>query len=209
MLKKLYTKVISKLFSEMQRQQLRYIEELYMTAPNVTLGCNVKFPYVKNGPPRYGKIKIGNNSWMCGTINIFPHNVEAEVKIGEDCYIGDDTRIWCAKSIIIGDRVLIAHNVNIFDTATHPLDKIERYTHEKLVKEHGMPIILNQKIPEAAVIIHDDVWIGCNSIILKGVEIGEGSIIGAGSVVTKNVPPNTLVGGNPARVVKVLQKERI
>lgn len=204
MLKKLYMKIVSKLLREMQMQHLRYIEEQYKIAPNVTLGRNVKFLYIKDGPPSYGNITIDDNSWMCGTINMFPHNLDAEVKIGKDCYIGDNTRIWCAKSIIIEDRVLIAHNVNIFDTATHPLDKMDRYSHEKLVKEQGLPLNLCQRIPEAPVIIHNDVWIGCNCIILKGVEIGEGSIVGAGSVVTKNVPPNTLVAGNPARVVKGL-----
>lgn len=207
MIKRFYIMIMNRLFCEMQKAHHVYLESKYKNAKNVTLGTNVKFPYIKNGPPSCGKIFIGNNSWICGTINMFPHNKEAELRIGNDCYIGDSSRIWCAKSITIGDRVLVAHNVNIFDTATHPIEKIARYEHEVIVKISGMPIDLHQQISEAPVIIHDDVWIGCNSIILKGVEIGEGSIIGAGSVVTKNVPPNTMVAGNPAKIVKQLSEE--
>ena len=203
----LYIKIMNKLFTEMQKAHQKYIEYQYKNATNVTLGANVRFPYVKNGPPHFGRIIVGDNRWICGTINMFPHNKDVTLRIGSDCYIGDESRIWCAKSVIIGNRVLIAHNVNIFDTTTHPIEKEARYEHEKIVKTSGLPVNQYSGIFENAVVIHDDVWIGCNSIILKGVEIGEGAIIGAGSVVTKNVPPNVLVAGNPARVVKKLIKE--
>ena len=204
MIKELYIKIMNKLFCRMQNAHQEYVEKKYRKAVNVTLGSNVKFPFIKCGPPICGKVVIGDNSWLCGTINMFPHNKEAVLTIGADCYIGDESRIWCAKNIMIGDRVLIAHNVNIFDTATHPIDKRARYEHEKIVKECGLPVDLCQSISEEAVIIHNDVWIGCNSIILKGVEIGEGSVIAAGSIVTKSVPPNVMVAGNPAKVVKAL-----
>lgn len=204
MIREIIIKLIGKVFCGMQIAQQEYIENKYRKAVNVSLGNNVKFPLIKNGPPTCGNIFIGDNSWMCGTINMFPHNKEATITIGSDCYIGDESRIWCAKEVKIGDRVLIAHNVNIFDTATHPINKIERYEHEKIVKEKGMPINLCQNISEDAVVIHNDVWIGCNCIILKGVEIGEGTIIAAGSVVTKSVPSNVMIAGNPAKIVKNL-----
>jgi maltose O-acetyltransferase len=70
-----------------------------------------------------------------------------------------------------------------------------------------MPTDQYPGIFENVVVIHDDVWIGCNSIILKGVEIGERAIVSAGSVVAKSVSPNVLVVGNPAKVVKNLIKE--
>lgn len=205
MIRKIYIRIMSGLFSKMQNAHREYLEMQYRNAKNVKLGENVKFPFIKNGPPSCGKIVIGNNSWVCAAINMFPHNEEAILSIGEDCYIGDESRIWCAKDITIGNRVLIAHNVNIFDTTTHPFNKKERYEHEQIVKEYGLPKELSQSISEARVIIHDDVWIGCNCIILKGVEIGEGSIIAAGSVVTKNIPSNSMAAGNPAKVVKILK----
>jgi acetyltransferase-like isoleucine patch superfamily enzyme len=57
-------------------------------------------------------------------------------------------------------------------------------------------------LSEAPVFIHDDVWVGAMSIVLKGITIGEGSIVGAGSVVTKDVPPWTIVAGNPAKIIR-------
>lgn len=207
MIKNIYIKIMNKLYNEMQKAHREYIKYQYKKAGNVFLGDNVKFPFIKSGPPNSGKIFIGDNSWLCGTINMFPHNREATLTIGADCYIGDESRIWCAKNVTIGNRVLIAHNVNIFDTATHPIDKETRYEHEKIVKEYGLPRNLYHDISEEAVIIHDDVWIGCNSVILKGVEIGEGSIVAASSVVTKDVPPNVIVGGNPAHIIKEIRRK--
>lgn len=206
-MRNLYLMVMNKLYCELQRAHRKYIGSLYRNASNVVLGENVKFPYIESGVPSCGKIEVGDNSWIGGIINMFPHNKDAVLKIGKDCYIGDGSRIWCAKSITIGDRVLIAHNVNIFDTATHPVNKKTRYEHEKIVKQSGLPKKKYSEIAESSVVIKDDVWIGCNSIILKGTEIGQGAIVAAGSVVTKNVPPDTMVAGNPAKVVKKLSKE--
>lgn len=148
-----------------------------------------------------GSIDVGKRSCIRGALEIQREN--GRIKIGNNCYIGDHTRIWSAESIIIKNNVLIAHNVNIFDNDTHPIDKFER-------KEDSELIIWNairkdfSTLKSAPIVIEDDAWIGCNSIILKGVTIGEGSIVAAGSVVTKSVPPNVLVAGNPAKIVKEL-----
>lgn len=148
-----------------------------------------------------GHIKVEKETCIRGCLEIQREN--GTIDVGSNCYIGDHSRIWAAESVKIGNNVLIAHNVNVFDNDTHPIDYLER-------RDDADNIIFKGKrknyssLRSAPVVIGDDVWIGCNSIILKGVEIGEGSIIGAGSVVTKNVPPNTLVAGNPARVVKAL-----
>lgn len=106
--------------------------------------------------------------------------------------------------MVIGDRTLIAHNVNIFDTTTHPIDKCIRYEHECFVKTKGMPMNKYETIEESPVIIGEDVWIGCNCVIMKGVKIGNGSIIGAGSVVTKDIPAGVMAAGNPAKIIKKL-----
>lgn len=105
------------------------------------------------------------------------------------------TRSFCAAftildeaPVIIGDNAFIGPNVSIF-TACHPLDPKERNTAIQWAE---------------AVSIGNNVWIGGNATILPGVTIGDNCIIGAGSVVTKNVAPNTVVGGNPAKVLKTI-----
>lgn len=150
-------------------------------------------------------IKVKSNSHILGQLLTFAHG--GQIEIGEDCYIGEYSRIWSAKKIVIGDRVLISHNVNIYDSLTHPICASARHHHflEIVSKGHPNKIDLN----ESSVFIHDDVWIGAMSIILKGVTIGEGAIIGAGSVVTKNVPPWTIVAGNPAKIIRHLEQNNI
>ena len=202
----LYLKFMSRVYHYLKSGHRKYLEMLYRSSPNVIVGEKVRFPYVESAPPQYGTIEIGRNSWIGGTVNMFPHNEDAMLRIGEDCYIGDKCRIWCAKRIVIGNRVLIAHNVNIFDTNTHPIDPQMRYTHEKVVKNSGIPKEVISEIGEKEVVIDDDAWIGCNSIILKGVKIGKGCIVAAGSVVTKDTPPFSIVAGNPAKVVKYLEQ---
>ena len=97
--------------------------------------------------------------------------------------------ICVAERIIIGDRVNIGANTSILDTDFHPLDPETRRLH---------PQDANTK----PVTIEDDVFIGMNCLILKGVTIGCGSVIGAGSVVTSNIPSHVIVAGNPARIIR-------
>lgn len=175
-------------------------------ARNIELGENAKITEFAHITINVGSIAIGENSIISCAVNMYPHNKDCKLKIGKDCYIGDHSRIWCAKSINIGDRVLIAHNVNIFDTTTYPIDKVIRYKHARTHLTSGMPLIKYETMFEDPVSIGNDVWIGCNSIILKGVTIGEGCIIQAGSVVLKDCRPNCIYGGNPAELIMDLSK---
>lgn len=136
-----------------------------------------------------GAIKVDAHSTIAGELLTFRHG--GLIDIGEWCYVGEGTRIWSAEHIRIGNRVLIAHNVNVHDTNSHPLNADERHRHFVDIVRHGHPATINT-IKSAAIRIGDDAWIGFNAIILKGVVIGEGSIISAGSIVNKDVPPNSL-----------------
>ena len=116
---------------------------------------------------------------------------------GENIYIGDNSFINFNVSMIdlgkikIGNRVLIGPGTGIF-TAIHPIDPEIRATGI----EKG-----------ADIIIEDDVWIGGNATILPGVKIGKGAIIGAGSVVTKDIPEMTIAAGNPAKVIRKITED--
>lgn len=106
------------------------------------------------------------------------------VTIGEDCFIQQCCTFFGRCGITIGNGVFIGPKVNLI-TINHDTDPENRSA------TYGKPIV-----------IEDKVWIGINSTVLPGVRIGYGSIIGANSVVTKDVPPMTIVAGNPARVIK-------
>ncbi len=134
-------------------------------------------------------IRIGERSVVAGQLQTFGHG--GDIEIGGWCYVGPGSRIWSSASIRIGHRVLIAHNVNIHDTNSHPRDAAERHAHFLAIMEQGHPRRLDSIIA-APVEIGDDVWIGFNAIVLKGVTIGRGSIIGAGSIVTEDVPEQSL-----------------
>lgn len=159
-----------------------------------------------------GRLIIGNSSVVDCKI-IFERN-DGVVKIGENTFIGG-SNIICAKEIIIGSNVLISWGCTIIDHDSHSLSWQERVNDVKAWREGLMQgglkgATLSKKwdvVSVAPVAIDDKAWIGFNVIILKGIHIGEGAVIGAGSVVTKDVPPWTLVAGNPARVIRELPHE--
>lgn len=152
---------------------------------------------VINCSGRSGDITIGAHSIVHGELFTFAHG--GRISIGEWCYVGEGTRVWSAGQISIGDRVLIAHNANIFDTLTHPLEAGARHAHFRRIATTGHPKDI--QLDERPVVIEDDAWIGAGAFVLRGVRIGRGAIVGAGAVVTKDVPAGAIVGGNPARVI--------
>jgi galactoside O-acetyltransferase len=139
---------------------------------------------------------------------------EAKIKVGKRCQIGASTLI-AAQSIEIGDDVLMAWGITLMDTDAHSLfweerknDVIQCYRdylddRDNFVKNKDW-----SHVATAGIKIGDKVWIGFNATILKGVTIGERSVIAACSVVTEDVPPDSLVSGNPAKIVKRIDNER-
>ena len=131
------------------------------------------------------------------------------IRIGNDCYIGPSLLI-SRNDIEIGNHVTIAWGCTIYDHDSHSLDYRER--REDIKREianlnKGVNFIIDKDwdtVNSSPIVIKDDAWIGMNVIILKGVTIGRGAVVGAGSVVTKDVPDWAVVAGNPAKIVKVL-----
>ncbi len=135
-----------------------------------------------------GKITIGKRSKLYpGVVFDFeaaPPGTTPEITIGEFSSLGDRTEIHCGGQVIIGDRVSLSWDVLVMESDYHTAG-------------HG-------DARPRPIIIEDDVWIGARSTILKGVRIGHSAIVGACAVVTKDVPPYSVVAGNPARIVKTL-----
>ena len=168
------------------------------TAPEAMFGRNAR---VSNWSGNPSLVRVNAHSTILGELLIFPSG--GEITIGMGCFLGENSRIWSMDRVEIGDHVLISHNVTLMDTDSHELNADERAVTGLEMLVQGLP---SQKgnIATAPIRLGDHVWVGIGSIILKGVSIGEKSIVAAGSVVTKDVPPLTLVAGNPARPIRSL-----
>lgn len=149
-------------------------------------------------------LDVGSNTFLSGTF-VF-ETLSGKIKIGNNSFIGG-SKLICINEIIIGNDVMTSWGVTIVDNNAHSLISTERTNDVKdALKAMQIGKIGIYKdwsvVKRAPVIIKDKAWIGFNNIILKGVTIGEGAIIGAGSVVTKDVPDYAVVAGNPAKIVK-------
>ena len=127
----------------------------------------------------------------------------AAFECGDRCYIGSSDLV-SAKQITLGDDVVISWGVTIVDHNSHAIDWAQRAA-DVVDWKKGKKDWTNVKI--ASVRINGGAWIGFNAIILKGVTIGERAIVAAGAVVTKDVPPHSVVAGNPARVIRKLSDQ--
>lgn len=117
-----------------------------------------------------------------------PFNADCgyNIHIGEDVFINSGCKFQDQGGIYIGDRALIGHNV-VLATLNHDLDPAKR-----------------GDMQPAPIHIGEDAWLGAGCVVLPGVTIGAGSVVAAGAVVTKDVPPRTVVGGVPAKVIKTI-----
>lgn len=139
-------------------------------------------------------ISIGDNSFVMHAAVLHVYNFRdlphAFIRIGRDSLIGELNVLRGQGGITIGDRVYTAPLVQIL-AVNHVYDDPAR------------PMV-EQGITAAGITIEDDVWIGAGAIITDGVSVGRGAVIAAGAVVTADVPPHTVVGGVPARVLKTI-----
>jgi acetyltransferase-like isoleucine patch superfamily enzyme len=134
-----------------------------------------------------GKPSIG----FCNRICARP-----ELVVGSDTFIGHGCGFSIARSVHIGNHCLLASGVGIRDYDGHPLDARRRRAGEFVDPQDIRPVVIG-----------DDVWLGAGALILKGVTVGARSIVAAGAIVTRDVPADAVVAGNPARVVKHLDRD--
>ena len=159
-------------------------------------------------PGRTGRVEIGHNCTL--ECSLIFESTEGHIKIGDRTSIGNSTLI-SRNDIEIGNDVIISWGCWIYDHNSHSLAWQDRLEDSRVIAEadNVHELLANKDwscVKSAPIHICDKVWIGFNAIILKGVTIGEGAVIGAGSVVTKDVPPYAVVAGNPARIVRQMEK---
>ncbi|MFC3825837.1 MULTISPECIES: acyltransferase [Niastella] len=165
--------------------------------------------YIRVDVPTAGKrVKIGDDNML--DCNIIFESGTGEVIIGNRVFIGAST-IICRSKVEFGNNIFVAWNTCFYDHDSHSLDYRHRQqdiTQQLTDFRNGESFIKNKNwevVNSAPIKICDNAWIGMNALILKGVTVGEGAIVAAGSVVTKSVPAWTVVAGNPAKVVKNLE----
>lgn len=153
-----------------------------------------------NNGPR-DRIRLGDGG-VCRGILRREDFGDGEIIVGAGVYIGDDCILSASDRIEIGAGTLLGHGVQIFDNNSHPVAAVARGEDAGLIL--AADVAKRQHIDHAPVSIGANAWLGFGAIVLKGVTIGDGAVVAAGSVVAESVDAEAVVAGNPARLVKRL-----
>lgn len=172
---------------------------------NSILGRSFKIDY--RVPREIPSLKIGDGCILMQE-NIFESD-KGFISIGNGTFINGRTKLISRSSITVGNNVTIAWGCTIYDHDSHSLNYQDRIADQaqQIIDWQSGCLISNKNwtnVSTKPIVIGDNVWIGFDVVILKGVSIGEGAIVGARSVVTHDIPAWTVAAGNPARVVKTL-----
>ncbi len=148
-------------------------------------------------------IIIGNHGYISASFQCL---CGGKIKVGDHIYIGSGTVFQAKESIEIGDNVIISNDVLVVDNNSHPTSptfRLEMSSCANYMQDERWTWKYADSKP---IRIEDNVWIGKNAVIMKGVTVGKGAIVALRAVVTHDVPPYAIVAGNPARVVKTIQE---
>jgi len=152
-----------------------------------------RLPYLRGR----GRLRLGDDVRLSGRSCFYFMRAAAgtpEIRIGDGVFIGNGCTLSAAERIEVGPRCLIAPGVRIHDNDGHPLDAAQRMAGLPMGPENIRPVV-----------IEEGAWLAAQAVVLKGVRIGARAVVGAGAVVTDDVPPDCIVAGNPARVVRRLE----
>ncbi len=187
-------KILVKYYSKYHQAIRILLYKFLSTNKNVKNEAKINVPtlFIGNGEISFGKnVSLGyfpSPMFYDGSVYIESRNKEANVIFGNNIFINNNFRLICDKTTIhIADNVLIGTNVEIIDSDFHEIEPSAR---------HGGKHICQP------VFIEENVFIGSNSKIMKGVTIGKNSVIANGAIVIKDVPSNVVVGGIPAKILK-------
>lgn len=183
------------------RYKTRRFEQACLLGDDVAVGPDASCSN-RTGDP--GRIRLGDHATVYGVLICGP---EGRIAVGRHSYIGGRTLIESMASVSIGDDVAISHDCYLLDSNSHPTSPATR---RSTLREFAKTRLNVERLDETAcapIEIQSNAWIGFNSIILKGVTVGRGSIVACGSIVTSDVPPFSVAAGNPARVVKALTND--
>lgn len=142
-----------------------------------------------------GSLICGKNVSLHANIRI----LNGKMKVGDNSNINKGAMVSCMSSITLGNHVMMSYNCVLFDNNSHPVSSSVRAKEVEAGFPNGTKLDYST-VKCSSVTIEDHCWVGLHSIILKGVYIGKNAVVAAGAVVTKNVPENTLVYGNPGQL---------
>ena len=173
----------------------RWSKKVTIKGKNVTFYRTTHIALLEGATPQ--NIVLGAGARVYGGLSVCANGT---IEMGVESAIGPGSSIKSVNKVVIGDLTALAGNVTVCDNNNHPVNPLDRE-----IMRHtpsGSWERSWQNSDNAPIIIGRNVWIGENARICKGVTIGDGSVIAANSVVTKNVPANAIAAGNPAKIVK-------
>lgn len=178
-------------------------EGLIVLDSGVTVGSNFSFKFQGSRRPQ---LKVGKNTHLDGR---FVVRGDGYIEIGSHCSFRQDTYIGSVAGIAIEDHVFGAEGVFIVDNNNHPVDPGLRRS--MTLTPMGSPAWswTTEGVAAAPIVIRQNVWLGRNCAVLKGVEVGMDCVVALGAIVTRTIPAGSVAAGNPARVVKSARSPEI